>query len=210
MSSLVANSNSLHVNLGWKPNRRPRPPPHPFTPFASVAAGSEVSWAATHGPIKTFGLAGICDTLVVTDNERVTMEFRATSSRLHLTRNNVLAMAAVDTAYCTGGAWLDGLLSLVAGNVELLDANLPNGIELVHPEATYLVWLDFRQLSLGVPELARSLGGAGLALSPGTLVRTRGRRVCSNDHRRPTLPRRRGRQPAHRRGRVAHSCGVHA
>lgn len=142
-------------------------PPHSFTPFGSIAAESRVSWAATHGPIKTFGLAGICDTLLITDDDRVSEQFRATSSRLHLNRNNVIAMAAFETAYRTGTAWLDEFLELVAGNVELLDTTLPDGIEVIRPEATYLAWLDFRQLSLPVPELARWIAAAGLALSPG-------------------------------------------
>ena len=38
-------------------------PPNTFVPFAQAANGINVTWAATHGPIKTFGLAGICDTL---------------------------------------------------------------------------------------------------------------------------------------------------
>lgn len=142
-------------------------PGQSFTPFGRAAAGSGVSWAATHGPIKTFGLAGVCDTLLVSDDKELTAAFRATSSRLHLTRNNVFAMAAFETAYRTGAAWLDGLLELIAGNAELLERELPDGIGIVRPEATYLAWLDFRQLSLGVPELARWLAAAGLALSPG-------------------------------------------
>ena len=140
---------------------------HSFTPFATAAADTGVSWAATHGPIKTFGLAGVCDTLLVTDNEDVAKAFRKMSSRLHLTRNNVFAMTAFETAYRTGGKWLDGLLELVAGNVALLADGLPDGIGIVQPEATYLAWLDFRKVELGVPELARWLAGAGLALSPG-------------------------------------------
>ncbi|MCP4963853.1 MAG: aminotransferase class I/II-fold pyridoxal phosphate-dependent enzyme [bacterium] len=142
-------------------------PGQSFTPFGLAAAGSGVSWAATHGPIKTFGLAGVCDTLLISDDKDLTTTFQKTSSRLHLTRNNVFALAAFETAYKTGAAWLDGLLELVAGNAELLARELPDGIDIVRPEATYLAWLDFRQLSLDVPELARWLAAAGLALSPG-------------------------------------------
>ena len=152
-------ADEIHADLGLTPRT--------FTPFATAAAESSVSWAATHGPIKTFGLAGVCDTLLVTDDEQVAKEFRKMSSRLHLTRNNVFAMTAFETAYRTGSDWLDELLELVAGNVELLTSGLPDGIEIVQPEATYLAWLDFRQLELGVPELARWLAAAGLALSPG-------------------------------------------
>ncbi len=143
-------------------------PPFRFTPFASVAADSGVSWAATHGPIKTFGLAGVSDTLLVTGDEEVSMLFRTRSSQLHLTRNNVFGIAAFEAAYRTGGEWLDQFLALIASNVALLRNGLPPGIDLVEPEGTYLAWLDFREMKMDVPELARWLSrSAHLALSPG-------------------------------------------
>lgn len=143
-------------------------PPFRFTPFASVAGDSGVSWAATHGPIKTFGLAGVCDTLLVTGNDDISQLFRARSSQLHLTRNNVFGTAAFEAAYRAGADWLDGLLALVVSNVALLRDGLPPGIRLIEPEGTYLAWLDFRELDMDVPELARWLSqSARLALSPG-------------------------------------------
>ena len=71
-------------------------PPSTFTPFAVAAGDAGVQWAAAHGPIKTFGLAGVCDTLLITDDDEVTGKFQSTSSRLHLTRNNVFGLAAFE------------------------------------------------------------------------------------------------------------------
>jgi len=141
---------------------------HSFTPFATAAPDTGVRWAALHGPIKTFGLAGVCDTLVVTDHREVADAFEAKSSRFHLTRNNVFSMAAFEAAYAKGGPWVDSLLSLVETNAELLRDHLPEPVQLVDLEGTYLAWLDFRGLELGVPELADWLAGAArLGLSPG-------------------------------------------
>lgn len=143
-------------------------PDNTFTPFGNAAAGTGVVWAATHGPIKTFGLAGVCDTVVITDDEKVATRFQLRSSQLHLTRNNVFGLAAWDAAYRDGAPWLDDLLALIASNTALLANGLPTGIELVEPEGTYLAWLDLRQLGMEVPELAQWLAlSAGLALSPG-------------------------------------------
>jgi cystathionine beta-lyase len=143
-------------------------PPASFTPFARAAASTGVQWAATHGPIKTFGLAGVCDSLVVAEDEEIINAFETKSSQLHLTRNNVFGIVAFQAAYQNGGSWLDGFIDLIASNAELLRENLPDGIDLVQPEGTYLAWLDFRQLGLGVPELASWLPTqAHLALSPG-------------------------------------------
>lgn len=140
-----------------------------FVPFAAAAAaeGTGVSWAATHGPIKTFGLAGVCDTLLITDDRGLADRFRRHTSRFHLTRNNVFGTVAFETAYRSAGPWVDGLLDLVASNFELLEQTLPDDIGLIRPEATYLAWLDLRGLGLDVPDLVRWITNAGLALSPG-------------------------------------------
>ena len=158
-NDLLVIADEIHADLVLHPNT--------FTPFAAVARGTGAQWAALHGPIKTFGLAGVCDTLLITDDAEVQEHFRKESSRLHLTRNNVFSLAAFETVYRSGGKWLDGLLQLVADNVELLADNLPDPITVVRPQATYLAWLDMRGLGLEVPELARWLAAAGLALSPG-------------------------------------------
>lgn len=153
-------ADEIHADLALAPSR--------FTPFASVAGNTGVSWAAAHGPIKTFGLAGVCDTLFVTDSRYLTELFRSRSSQLRLTRNNVFGVAAFEAGYATGASWLDDLLELVATNVELLRHGLPQGIGLIAAEGTYLAWLDLRTLDMDVPELARWLASsAHLALSPG-------------------------------------------
>ena len=158
-NEVVVIADEIHADLALQPHR--------FVPFAEAAKGTGVTWAATHGPIKTFGLAGVCDTLLITDNDDVGGRFKAMSNRLHLTRNNVFAIAAFETAYREGGIWLDGLLDLISSNIERLAGGLPGGIEVMPHQATYLAWLDFRALGLDVPELARWLAESGLALSPG-------------------------------------------
>lgn len=143
-------------------------PAFTFSPFGRAAGGSGVTWAATHGPIKTFGLAGVCDTLLVTDDESLAALFRTRSSQLHLTRNNVFGLTAFHTAYASGGPWLDDLLELISANAALLATGLPSSIKTTALEGTYLAWLDFRQLGLDVPDLAQWLvTSARLALSPG-------------------------------------------
>jgi cystathionine beta-lyase len=143
-------------------------PPATFVPFAEAANGTGVSWAALHGPSKTFGLAGVCDTLVVTDDDRVAKLFETRSSQLHLTRNTVFGRAAFEAAYRSGASWLDDMLDLVHANQALLSAELPDGIEVAHLEGTYLAWLDFRSLGMDARELASWLAeSARLGLSPG-------------------------------------------
>ena len=139
-----------------------------FTSFAAAADGLGVRWIALHGAIKTFGLAGVADTLIVTEDDEFATGFEALSSRLHLTRNNVFALTAIETAYDQGGEWLDAMLEQVERNVTALSTGLPDPIRIVRPQGTYLAWIDFRGLGLDVPELTKWLPEkARLALSPG-------------------------------------------
>jgi cystathionine beta-lyase len=139
-----------------------------FAPFAVAARGTGVRWAALHGAIKTFGLAGVADSLIITEDEELIYLYKSMSSRLHLTRSNVFALAAIETAYNEGEPWLDEMLDQVTRNVGALTQHLPDPIRLVVPEGTYLAWLDFRGLGMDVPELNRWLPEqARLALSPG-------------------------------------------
>jgi cystathionine beta-lyase len=139
-----------------------------FTPFAVAARGTGVRSIALHGAIKTFGLAGVADTLIVTEDDEFATAFKATSSRLHLGRNNVFALTAIETAYQHGGDWLDSMLEQVARNVEMLVNELPDPVRIIQPQGTYLAWIDFRGLGMDVPELAQWLPQrAHLALSPG-------------------------------------------
>ena len=139
-----------------------------FSPFARAAQGTGVRWAALHGPTKTFGLAGIADTLIITTDEQFAEGFKAMSSRLHLARNNVFSLACLTVAYNEGDEWLDGMLSQIEMNAHILRDELPALIDLVYPEGTYLAWLDFRKLNMDVPDLAEWLPReAKLALSPG-------------------------------------------
>jgi cystathionine beta-lyase len=153
-------ADEIHADLALPPAR--------FTPFGAVASRSGVRWAATHGPIKTFGLAGVCDTLIVTGDDEAASRFQRRSSQFHLTRNNVFAIEAFDVAYRNGAGWLDDFISLIGSNVASLEAGLPDQIKLVTPEGTYLAWLDLRSLGIAVEELPFWLAGsAGIAVSPG-------------------------------------------
>jgi cystathionine beta-lyase len=151
-------ADEVHGDLAL-PHRR-------WTPFAAVAGTTR--WASLHGPIKTFGLAGVCDTLLVSPDDAIVAGFAGMSARLHLSRNNVFGLAAFEAAYREGGAWLDDLLALVAGNLATLRDGLPDGVRLVEPEGTYLAWLDLRDLGIDPPRLGAWLADqAGIAVSPG-------------------------------------------
>jgi len=139
-----------------------------FSPFADAASGTSVRWAALHGPIKTFGVAGICDTLLITDDEEIADCFGKRCDAMSLNRNNIFGLAAFHAGYSEGGEWLDEFIHKIEQNVDYIRENLPDGIELIEPESTYLAWLDFSGLGMDVPELTSWLSSeVNIAVSPG-------------------------------------------
>ena len=58
----------------------------------------------------------------------------------------------VEAAYNLGDEWLEELLAYLQGNidfaVDFINKYLPN-VHVIKPEATYLLWLDFRGSETG-------------------------------------------------------------
>jgi cystathionine beta-lyase len=58
---------------------------------------------------------------------------------------------ATESAYRYGDEWLDQLLEYLQQNLDFLTEYVEkriNGIKVIKPEATYLVWLDCRELGM--------------------------------------------------------------
>jgi cystathionine beta-lyase len=71
-----------------------------------------------------------------------------------------MGAAATEAAYREGEPWLDELLVYIRGNMELVaqyaQEHLPE-LKVVMPEATYLLWIDFRGMGMSHEELNRFL-----------------------------------------------------
>ena len=85
---------------------------------------------------------------------------------------NVLGMVAAEAAYRDGDAWRRALLDYLRGNRErVLEAvaAMP-GLSATRPEATYLAWIDCREMMAerGVTDPAAFFEAAGVGLSDGT------------------------------------------
>jgi cysteine-S-conjugate beta-lyase len=80
---------------------------------------------------------------------------------------NVLGLTACAAAYRDGGAWRTQLLDTLRGNaarVEQAIGALP-GLSMARVEATFLAWIDCREL--GIERPAAFFEAAGVGLSDG-------------------------------------------
>lgn len=119
---------------------------------------------------KTFNLGGLFTAYMVFQEEDLKAKFDKISERYHLYAN-LFGVLALEKAYEGGEEWLEELLDYLRGNIrfvkDFLAENMP-AVTMREPEATYLLWLDFRGLKMDHEELKKMMiEDAGLALNSG-------------------------------------------
>ncbi len=118
---------------------------------------------------KTFNLCGIADSMAIIPNEAIKKCVSDTFKKYNLGRTNALTRVAMETAYNHGKSWLKALISTIEENVISIETELAHSnIEIIKPEGTYQVWLDFRKVFNDTKEMFSSLtGNTGIGLNAG-------------------------------------------
>lgn len=123
-------------------------PGHSYTPFASLGPDYEQNSITFLSPAKSLNIAGCCWSFSVVPDEERRKGFQAENSRLTLNKNNAFSSVAMETAYREGGPWLDAVVTYLQGNLDLVRQSVQDlaHVDLIEPEGTFLLWLDFRGL----------------------------------------------------------------
>mgnify|MGYP002626302185 CR=1 FL=1 len=126
-------------------------------PFATVKQEFENIVVVGTSPSKTFNMAGLQISNIVIPDENLRQKFRRQNSAAGYSQGNVLGMTACKAAYDKGDEWYRGMLSYLKENLDHIRNTINeklDGIKLVEPEGTYLVWLDCSGLMLSADELS--------------------------------------------------------
>jgi len=146
-------------------------PGHTHYVLPTVAPDHQDRMILFTAPSKTFNLAGLQLANVFISDSTLRQVFRRELSKGGYSQGNSLGIVACQAAYEGGAQWLDALNRYLWNNMifvdQFLKANLP-AVRLIPPQATYLAWLDCRDLRLSPDELDHNLvNKAGLWLSRG-------------------------------------------
>jgi len=158
---LVICSDEIHSDLVFEGYRH--------IPIASLDKEIEASTVTLLAPSKTYNIAGLeCSALICTNPD---LRGRIQTARRGLLGwVNLMGMTAGVAAYKHGNEWLEQVLQLLQGDrdylMQYLAENIP-GIRMTRPEATYLAWLDCRDLNLPQPPAQFLLEKARVALNNG-------------------------------------------
>ena len=156
---LIVCSDEIHCGLVLDEDKR-------HIPLASLSPDIAQRTITLMAPSKTFNIPGLgCAFAVIADASlRRRFEHAMRGIVPHV---NVLGLAATEAAYRHGGDWHRELLAYLRGNRDLLTAavNQQKRVKMSPVEATYLAWLDVRDLGLSNP--AAHFEAHGLGLSDG-------------------------------------------
>ncbi len=115
-------------------------------PTQMVSEDARNRTVALYAPSKTFNLAGLVGSYHIIYNKWVRERVEKESSLCHYNDMNVLSMHALIGAYKPEGyEWLDELRSVLRGNVEYACNYIAEhfeGIEVMKPQGTYMLFLD--------------------------------------------------------------------
>lgn len=131
---------------------------HKHIAFASLSEEIAQNCMVTMAPSKTFNVAGFSSSIVIIPNKTKFARYERAIGVAHLYMGNIFGSVAMEAAYTHGDEWLDQMIDYLWGNYELLEdffkIKLPK-VKVMKPEATYLIWLDFREYGMKNAELMK-------------------------------------------------------
>ncbi len=120
-------------------------------PLASLPGDFRDITITCVAPSKTFNIAGLSTSVVIIPDRGLREKFNTEIETAHLWLGNIFGNMALEAAYTSGDQWLDQLMIYLQHNFELLGQFLKQhipDIRLIIPEATYLAWLDMRDIPI--------------------------------------------------------------
>ncbi len=149
-----------------------------YTPFASVSKTCRENSVTCLAPTKTFNLAGLQSAAVSIANPHLRHKVYRALNTDEVAEPNVFAAIAAVSAFTEGGHWLDELRDYLYQNKCRVRSYISEHIaelSVVPSDATYLLWIDCRNITQDSDDLQRFLRErTGVYLSEGSHYGTGG------------------------------------
>ncbi|MGP1716562.1 MAG: MalY/PatB family protein [Methylophilus sp.] len=148
-------------------------------PLSRLSMDTDSSSEASHriitavSPSKTFNIPGLGLSVLIIPNEAHRRAIQTHLQKMGVSVTNPFNLVAFEAAYREGGEWLSALMAYLQDTRDeafaFINMHMPT-IGVICPQATYLLWLDCRQLQLDDAALNRFfIEEAKLGLSPGAM-----------------------------------------
>lgn len=142
-------SDEIHADLGLLSGRG-------HVMFGSISEEFANNSIVCTAPTKTFNLAGLHVSNMIVPNDDIRKQVEEAHVKNGFEMLNVFAYRGCEIAYTECDAWLDQVLDLIGRNRDFVEEYLKEYLPAVNAiplEATYLQWLDCRELGMSTQEL---------------------------------------------------------
>ena len=164
-SGTLVISDEIHADLTL--------PPYKHSTFALISEKARMNSLVFMSPSKAFNMPGLASSYAIIENDELRHRFQTYMEASEFSEGHLFAYLSVAAAYSHGTEWLDQVIAYIQGNIDYVDNFLKTHaprIKAIRPQASYLVWLDCRELGLNQEALNDFFADkAHLALNDGAM-----------------------------------------
>ncbi|MDR2147830.1 MAG: PatB family C-S lyase [Tannerella sp.] len=168
--NILVISDEIHAEMVY-----PQHVHHPFPTVSDEAAACSITFMA---PSKTFNIAGIIASYCIIPDPKIRKRFYTFMRAGEFNEGSLFSYIATAAAYNHGDEWRRQMIDYVMDNVKFTDDFLKTHIPSIKayiPQASFLIWLDCRELGLSQKDLVDLfVNQAHLALNDGSIFGVEG------------------------------------
>ena len=163
-SGTLVISDEIHADLTL--------PPYKHSTFALISEKARMNSIIFMSPSKAFNMPGLASSYAIIENKEICHRFQQYMEASEFCEGHMFAYISVAAAYSNGTEWLEQVVDYIKDNVDFTESylkeNIP-AISMIRPQASYLIFLDCRELGLNQKNLGELfVEAAHLALNDGT------------------------------------------
>ncbi|WP_368149618.1 MalY/PatB family protein, partial [Bacteroides faecis] len=163
-SGTLVISDEIHADLTLPPYKHPA--------FALISEKARMNSLVFMSPSKAFNMPGLASSYTIIENDELRHRFQVYMEAGEFSEGHLFAYLSVAAAYSHGTEWLDQVIAYIKANIDFTENYLKEhipAIRMIRPQASYLIFLDCRELGLNQKELNNLfVEDAHLALNEGT------------------------------------------
>lgn len=169
-NNVLVISDEIHADLTLPAYKH-----HPFATVSEAARNNSITFMA---PSKAFNMPGLASSYAITQSEEIRHRFQEFMEAGEFCESHMFAYCGTAAAYRQGEEWLEQMLRYIQDNIDFTENYLKEHIPtigMIRPQASYLIFLDCRELHLPQEELVKLfVEKAHLALNDGSMFGTGG------------------------------------
>ncbi len=148
-NNVIVISDEIHADMTFKGYKH--------IPFATVSEKARMNSITMMAASKSFNIAGLMSSFTIIPNKELRERYNGFLIKSELNHSHIFATIATAAAFSEEGAeWLNELVDYITANVDYMQSFIAEKmplLDIIRPQASYLVFVDCRKLNMTPEEL---------------------------------------------------------